>query len=128
MLAQVSLEFLILISLLAVIFSLVFYFNSHYSKEINNRKIFYAAQNIADRVAKEIDMAIKFGDGYSRVFYIEEKMLDSVEYNISYSFYRVRVEWSNGKTESKSLAKEIEGEIKKGKNVIRNIGGKVYVN
>ncbi|MEM5815278.1 MAG: hypothetical protein QXD89_02210 [Candidatus Aenigmatarchaeota archaeon] len=128
MLVQVSFEFITLLVLIILSFTFVFYFSLDYFQELNKRKIFYAAQNIADDIAKEIDVAVKVGSGYSRVFYIEEKILGYIDYEIIYLPYTVKIKWDNNYIESKTLAKEIVGKVENGKNFIRNIGGQIYVN
>jgi len=128
MLAQVSIEFITLVMLLFIIFSFVICYNLEYFRDINERKIFYEAQIVAEDIAKEIDIAARIGDGYTRSFYLQSKILGNIDYEIIYAPYTVRVRWNDKYVEAKTSVKEIAGEIKKGKNVIRNIGGSVYVN
>ncbi|MFH7880592.1 MAG: hypothetical protein QXI09_01120 [Candidatus Aenigmatarchaeota archaeon] len=128
MLAQVSIEFVTLFILLISIFSLVFYYNLEYFKDINERKILYEAKIIADSIAKEIDIAANIGNGYSRVFYVKNKILGYIDYDIIYSPYTVIIKWNNNYVESVTSVKEIVGKIEKGKNVIKNIDGVIYVN
>jgi len=91
-------------------------------------KIYSEAKKISDAIAMEINLALKAGEGYSRVFYIPEKILNSIDYNVTVSNYKVYVYWNDGSTQSIIYTKEINGIIKKGENLIRNLNGEIYVN
>ena len=104
------------------------YFNSSYYYQFNLYKIYSEAKKISDAIAMEINLALKAGEGYSRVFYIPEKILNSIDYNVTVSNYKVYVYWNDGSTQSIIYTKEINGIIKKGENLIRNLNGEIYVN
>ncbi|MGC9059193.1 MAG: hypothetical protein ACP5H3_02190 [Candidatus Aenigmatarchaeota archaeon] len=128
MLLQASLEFFALVSLLIVILLTVMYYNSSYYLQFYNLQIYEDARKISESVATEINLALKAGDGYSRIFQIPEKILNSIDYNVSISNYRVKVFWNSGETQSVIYTKEIFGYLKKGDNWIRNVNGEIYVN
>jgi len=127
-LLQASLEFFILVSLLIIILTGVMYFSSSYYYQFNQLQIYSEANKISQSIASEINLALKAGDGYSRIFYIPEKILNSIDFEINVTSYRVYVYWNGGSTQSVIYTKNINGTLKKGENWIRNVNGEIYVN
>lgn len=128
MLAQVSVEFMIFVAVLSIFLFLTFYQNSNLFFQLTLVKNFKDAQTISDQIASEINLALKVGDGYSRVFFLPEKISNSLDYEVNVEDYRVVIKWKSGSTQSVILTKNITGQIVKGKNLIKNIGGIIYVN
>jgi thiamine monophosphate kinase len=127
-LAQVSIEFISLISLLFILLLLVVYYNSNLHLQLTSIKILKDAQTICDQIASEINLALKAGDGYSRIFFIPPKLSGSIDYEISVKDYLVILSWKEGSTQSTILTKNITGEILKGRNFIKNVNGIIYAN
>jgi hypothetical protein len=127
-LLQASLEFFVLVSLLIIILTGVMYFSSSYYYQFNQLQIYSEANKISQSIANEINLALKAGDGYSRIFYIPEKILSSIDFEINVTSYRVYVYWNGGSTQSVIYTKNIIGSLKKGENWIRNVNGEIYVN
>jgi hypothetical protein len=127
-LLQASLEFFVLVSLLIVILTVVMYFSSSYYYQFNQLQIYSEANKISESIASEINLALKAGDGYSRIFYIPEKILNAIDFEINITNYRVYVYWNDGSTQSVIYTKNINGTLKKGENWIRNVNGEIYVN
>jgi hypothetical protein len=127
-LAQVSVEFISLISLLFIFLLLVAYYNSGLQLQLTSAKILKDAQAISDQVASEINLALRAGNGYSRIFFIPAKLYGSIDYTISVKDYFVVLSWKGGSTQSMILTKNITGELIKGRNSIKNINGVIYVN
>ena len=128
MLLQASIEFFALISVLIVILTIVIYFNSSYYHKFNLYQVNSEAKKISDAVAMEINLALKAGDGYTRVFYIPDKILNAIDYEINISNYRVYVHWNFGSTQSVIYTRNVNGVLKRGENLIRNVNGEIYVN
>ena len=128
MLLQASLEFFVLVSLLIIILTGVMYFSSSYYYQFNQLQIYSEANKISQSIASEINLALKAGDGYSRIFYIPEKILNAIDFEINVTSYRVYVYWNGGSTQSVIYTKSINGTLKKGENWIRNVNGEIYVN
>ena len=124
---QISVEFLVLISILIVMFT-VFIF----SEQSLRQRMFYIKsseemKNLCENIAFEINSAVKLGDTYKRNFYIEECILGVSDFQISIETYSVFIDW-NGKSTACTIAtKNITGEIEKGWNSIENINGTIYV-
>jgi len=128
MLAQVSLEFVVLVSILFTILLLTIYYNSSYYVQLNSAKIFNDAQAVSDQIASEIDMALKAGDGYTRAFYAPTKISNTLDYTLEIENYRVKLGWSGLSTQSIILTKNVTGTVVKGQNLIKNLDGSIYVN
>jgi hypothetical protein len=128
MLAQVSLEFVVLVSILFTILLLTIYYNSSYYVQLNSAKIFNDAQAVSDQVASEINMALKAGDGYTRSFYIPTKISNSLNYTLKIENYRVKIGWLDLSTQSIILTKNVTGNVTGGqKNLIKNLDGIINV-
>jgi hypothetical protein len=127
-LAQVSIEFISLISVLFILLILTIYYNSELYYQIYSTRILKEAQTISDQIASEINLALKAGDGYSRIFFLPTKISNTIDYSITVENYLVIVAWDNSSVQSTILTKNVTGEFLKGKNLIRNSGGIVYVN
>jgi len=104
------------------------YFNSSYYYQFNAQQIYSEANKISQAIASEINLALKAGDGYSRIFYIPQKILNSIDFDVKVSNYRVYVYWKEGSSQSVIYTKEINGTFTKGENLIRNVDGVIYVN
>jgi len=127
-LLQASLEFFVLVSLLIIILTGVMYFSSSYYYQFNQLQIYSEANKISESIANEINLALKAGDGYSRIFYIPEKISNAIDFEINVTSYRVYIYWNGGSTQSVIYTKNIIGSLKKGENWIRNVNGEIYVN
>ena len=128
MLGQVSIEFIVLLSILIVILTFTVYYNSSFYIQANSARNYNDAQEISDQASSEINLALKIGDGYSRMFYIPNKISNSIEnFTISVSNYAVVLEWPGGFVTSPILTKNITGNLEKGQNIIRNLDGVIYV-
>jgi hypothetical protein len=127
-LAQVSVEFTILISVLILVLIATIYYNSTFFLEINSAKTQNDAQAISDQIASEINIALKIGDGYYRNFNIPNKISNVNNYNISIDDYFVLLKWKDSSVRSVIMTKNITGVLINGQNIIKNVGGIIYVN
>jgi hypothetical protein len=107
---------------------LTIYYNSELYLQIHSIKILKEAQTVSDQISSEINLALKAGDGYSRIFFLPKKLSNTFEYSIIVENYRVIVRWDTSSVESTILTENVTGEFLKGRNLIRNSGGVVYVN
>ncbi|MEM5773349.1 MAG: hypothetical protein QXL86_03980 [Candidatus Aenigmatarchaeota archaeon] len=128
MLAQVSIEFISFVAVLFILLVIVLYYNFDLYFQMNSVKIFKEAQTISDQVASEINFALKAGDGYSRIFFLQPKISNSIDYTIKIENYRVIVSWDGGSVQSAILTKNVSGNFLNGRNMIRNSEGMIYVN
>lgn len=124
--AQISVEFLTLVSVLLVIFLVIFFYGSRFQSETISAKIYSDARKVADDVAMEINLAAKVGDGYRRKFYVPTSIF-GVDFNLTTRGYFLILEFKGGYTLAPIVVENISGDISKGWNVINNTEGFIYV-
>ena len=124
---QVSVEFIFFVSFLLVVLLFVIIGNYSFYKRANELRIENSARKLCDKIASEINLAIKLGDGYRRKFFVDYSFEGITSFNISVSDYLVSVEWYGGRVTSSILTQNISGEVKKGWNIIENNKGEIYV-
>lgn len=125
--SQVSVEFLILVSLLLVILVVVLIGGYSFSSLTNDLRIEREAKKLSDSIASEINLAIRIGDGYKREFFVDTSFAGITDFSIEVGNYSVFIKWYRGETSSSILVPRIEGEIKKGRNTLENRNGEIYV-
>jgi len=123
--AQIAIEFILLVCVAFVI--LIVFLTSLRSQaiDLNERKDFVLVKDLAYKVQHEINMAVQVKPGYTRTFFIPEK-LDSNDYTMIQTKGKFTVVLK--KSEFTVSIPEIKGDIKKGDNTIKNLGGVVYLN
>ena len=124
--SQVSVEFLLLVSLLIAFAGIIILINSGFQESVREEEIERAAHQACEKISFEINNAVRFGDGYKRRFYLEEKIA-GLDYTLNLENYTIIIEFDGKRIECKTLAKEINGNLKKGWNLIQNLEGEIYV-
>lgn len=125
--AQVSVEFMILILLLSLLFILYTQNSLSLQKENIAIKIDQEAKKLSDKIAFEINTAVKSGSGYQRRFFVENTFAGISEFDISVQNYGVTVSWSQKSVSSQITTKNITGNVSKGWNLVENRAGIIYV-
>ncbi|MCK4730058.1 MAG: hypothetical protein KAT28_01960 [Candidatus Aenigmarchaeota archaeon] len=69
--AQASVEFLVLVGILSLIFVIIFGYSGGYYFYSEKLKVEETYENICDTVKLEIETALEVGPYYSRTFYLE---------------------------------------------------------
>ena len=72
--AQGGMEFLLLAGILLFIFILIIGIVSHQTTYMGQKRNNMVGEDIVTKVQKEINLAAKVLDGYSRVFYLPKKL------------------------------------------------------
>jgi len=123
--AQIAIEFILLVSVAFVI--LIIFLTSVRSQatDLNKRKDFVLVKDLAYKVQYEINIATQVKSGYNRTFFIPEK-LGNKEYTIKIEKNEITIRLE--KLEFVLDIPEINGNINKGNNQIKNLGGVVYLN
>jgi len=85
------------------------------------------AKRLSDKIAFEINTAVKSGNGYGRNFFIENSFAGISNFQIFVDNYIATVQWSGGLVNSQILTKNITGTVNKGWNFIENKNGYIYV-
>lgn len=124
---QSSVEFLFFVSIAILIFTFFMWNNSSLRSQLFGIRRNAEAKRLCDRIAFEINTAVRVGDGYRRKFYVDKSLYGISDFNITVEGYAVYLDWKGGSTSSSILVKNITGKIKKGFNLIQNINGTINV-
>lgn len=122
---QAAMEFLLLMSFLLFIFIIMLGIIASNISYINKKKINLIGEDIVTKVQKEINLASRVLDGYSRDFYIPQR-LGNKNYNISVIDNEVII--VVGIENYWRKVPEVVGDIQKGTNTIRKENGIIYLN
>ena len=86
------------------------------------------AQELCDKIAFEINAAIKAGNGYKRKFYVDETLFGASDFTVSIEEYSVFIDLDGKSVSSSIITKNItSGTIRKGWNIIENLNGGLHV-
>ena len=124
---QISIEFMIFLSILLIIFIVFVSSGTSIRYKLIEIKSNVEAKELSDEIAFEINTAVRIGDGYERGFYVEDSLFWG-DFNISVGNYFVFIDWSEKSVGSSIITKDIVGSIVKGWNTINNTNGIIYVN
>jgi len=126
---QVSIEFMAYFGILLSIFVAFSPVIFNQAVEIRKRSAAIKAARIGASIEKEINTAVRFGDGYSRNFTLPDKISKSdysLQINSSEHGNFLSLKWNEGVETRQLIASEIQGEPIKGKNLIKNSDGIIY--
>jgi len=124
---QASVEFMVLIGVLMVILAVFLWSNMSLQSRLLGIKTKVEAQELCDKIAFEVNTAVRSGDGYKRGFYVEKNFFGVSDFDISVGNYAVFVDWKQGSVVSSIITKNITGTMTKGFNTIENKNGDIYV-
>jgi len=125
---QVSTEFMIFLSILLVILSVFLWSNLSLQYRMMGVKSDVEAQELCDKIAFEINAAVKAGNGYKRIFYIDETLFGASDFEIIIEGYSVFIDWDDSSVSSSIVTRNVtSGNIKKGWNTIKNIESELHV-
>ena len=86
------------------------------------------AQELCNKLAFEVNAAVKAGNGYERSFLVEDSIYGYPNFTISVANYSVFIDWGDKSVVSNIVIRDINGTIEKGSwNVIKNINGGINV-
>ena len=88
---QSAMEFLSMVSMSALILALLYGLVATKQADLNQYKRIDNAEHATEQLSYEIEMALVQGEGYSRVFYLDEK-IGGRYYNISVGHTNVLLE------------------------------------
>lgn len=128
---QTALEFMIVISILLVLFAAVFTVFSRREIEALEKETKLQANEIADMITYHLDLALVQGSGFSQQFKLPAKLGTNsyrVVINQTGKGSVVFVEWDDRFASSYAAAPRINGSLKPGNNWISNRQGVLYVN
>ncbi|MFH1641416.1 MAG: hypothetical protein ABIC04_00795 [Nanoarchaeota archaeon] len=123
--AQSAMEFILLAGLLLFIFLIVLSSVSYNTAKINKKKDALVGEDIVTKVQKELNLAARVLDGYSREFYLPQ-LLSASNYTISLNQNKVIIKTDNH--DHFRIIPNITGKITKGINKINKTNGIIYLN
>lgn len=88
---QSAIEFLSMVSMSALILAMLYGLVAAKQTDISNFKNAGEAEQTAEKFSFQVEMALVQGEGYSRVFYLQEKLSNDF-YNISIGYTNVFLE------------------------------------
>ena len=122
---QSGLEFIMLAGIIMFMFIVIFAVTSIKAIDLNNKQNVIIGEDIITKIQKEVNLAARVKSGYSREFFLPEK-LGQNDYNISIAGNEVIL--SERENEFSRVIPPITGNITKGKNAIRKTNGVIYIN
>ena len=117
--AQVSVEFLMIIVLMVLVFSVYVPFLWKQQIEIEKESEKIVGERIASTVKSEVETAVMFGSGYKRNFTLPGDML-GYNYTIEVFNKIIRIKWKDTEIDEFLIAHQISGSLSPGKNTISN--------
>ena len=122
---QSAMEFMTLIGVLLIIFVAMLGIVSSDIAYTNKKKELMIGEDIIIKIQREINLAARALDGYSREFTIPEK-LGNKNYSIWVTGNEVIISTANN--DFWRVIPTVNGNITKGKNTINKTNGMIYIN
>ena len=123
--AQIAIEFIFLVSVAFIMLLIFLKAVGDQADNLNEKKEFILVKDLAYKAQYEINMATQVKSGYNRTFFMPEK-LDNKDYTITKVGNKITISLEN--SEFTITIPEINGNITKGNNTIRKLGGVIYLN
>jgi len=127
---QVSLEFIIMVSLTLLIFA--GFYSALLHKQMNAIKYNtdLEAKMLAEYIGYEVNLALTHGENFTKEFELPYK-ISVYEYNVSYetsdNFTLIYVYYDNRYSIGYTIA-NLSGSLNPGSNILRNTRGMIYAN
>lgn len=125
---QVSMEFMAYFGILLFIFVAFGPIIFNQTVEIRKMSADIEASRVANLIEREINSAVRFGEGYSRNFTVPHEVARQ-EYNMtvrSGSHGKIlTVEWNEGVENRQLIVSDVEGSPTPGENLIENSDGSI---
>lgn len=125
--SQVSVEFIVLVSMLILIFIAFLLSSSSIKFRLIGIKSEIEAKELCDDIASEINHAVRAGNGYERRFYVKDSFYGVSNFNISIEGNSVFMDWDEKSVSSSIITNNVVGNVSKGWNKINNTNGVIYV-
>ncbi|MFP4116759.1 MAG: hypothetical protein ACLFTY_01960 [Candidatus Aenigmatarchaeota archaeon] len=128
---QVSMEFMAYFGILLFMFVAFGPVVFNQTMKIRKRSVAIEAERLVTVLEKEVNTAVRFGDGYTRNFTLPGEISGqdySLEVRDSSHGKVLTVKWSEGVKNRQVIASKPEGEPKPGKNTMENSGGTIVLN
>ena len=123
--SQAAMEFMILVGILLLVFSIMFGVIASKTTDMSKKKEIIIADDIVTKVQKETNLAARVLDGYSREFTLPQNIANK-DYNISIVGNEVIL--STEKQDFWRVIPTVVGNVTKGNNRINKTNGIIYLN
>ena len=124
--AQLSMEFIMLISIVFMTFVIFVAFVRMNYSEVNDNAEYLKVKDLALSIKFEFDRTIEVESGFQRGF-ILPATIDYIDYNVTKQSSTV-ILFSTSDAEYIITVPPFQGDIQKGNNIIKNIGGQIWLN
>lgn len=124
--AQVSMEIMILMGFLFLIFIIFLGFVNVRLSEKNDESEYTMLSDVSEQIQNEIRIAYNAKDGYSRSFDVPEKLDNRIEYDIQ--TLPNRLVTNTSKYQHVLTVPDITGAVVKGQNNIRKTNQSIIIN
>ena len=124
--SQVSVEFLILVSVLILISVVLTSVLVPLKIASTSEKLDEEANQLCKSIAFEIDTAFNLGSGYERSFFLPEKIIGR-DYEVAVQNHSIWITIDNKAWSCNIIVEKIHGNVKPGWNKINNTNGALYV-
>lgn len=96
---------------------------------IERMKTELKADRIATLVEREVNVAVRFSDGYRRNFTLPSE-ISGEDYTVRIipDLRLLEVDWGEGRTTRQLTGKDFSGSLRPGENRIRNLDGEIVFN
>ncbi len=125
--AQISVDFIIVISIALIIFLYLFTAADKRSDELYSKTTSLYARSVSDQLASNINSVYLAGYGFKKTVLLQETLKDNSNYNINiYPVeHLIKISWNNRQYSSPVLTSSISGTLSslKGEYEIANIDG-----
>lgn len=122
---QVAIEFMVLVGFLLFMFAIISGIIASNTSDTFKRKEIIIGEDIATKVQKEINLAARVLDGYSRKFELPQKLANK-DYDVLIMGNEVIIHTE--KNDFWRAIPSVVGNITKGENTIRKTNGTIYLN
>ena len=124
--SQIAAEFIILVAMAMIIVTIFISATYKNLDEFSKKRETELLKDTLFKAQNEITIAAKAEDGYKRIFYMPQKLDNSMNYTISVE--NITVRGTSRNYISFLFIPSINGNISKGNNTLRKTGGILYLN
>lgn len=127
---QVELEFLSLVSMVLIIFVLIYFLAFQKQLDVQEQRVNIFGKQLCSSLAFEIDQAYSIGTGYEKNVTLPYLLGDNLDYSIAVNLGEksLLITWPNGACRAVIKADNVTGTFNVGSNTIRNVAGGVVIN
>ena len=123
--AQAAMEFMMLVGVLLFMFTIMLGIVASKTTDIHKKREFLLGDDVVVKIQKEVNLAARAIDGYSREFSIPSR-LSNKDYNVTLAGNEVIV--STEMEDFWRIIPPVVGNITKGINRINKTNGIIYIN